>query len=161
MGVESFTPAHGRQKLSDGTIIYTGGGGSGVLRRLAPGVLLLSVHDAFAAPPTEGPMRDFEAELEQAGKLTLFLDLSNRKTISAGSREGWAGWVRKNQGRLSSHVLVKSKLVDMAISVIVMMAGGLSVKSYTDVIEFEAAIAKEVPGFEHLPSPPANLGAKR
>jgi hypothetical protein len=42
------------------------------------------------------------------------------------------------------------------ISVIAMMAGGIKLKSYSDVREFEAAIAREVPGFQRLPPlPPA------
>ena len=47
-------------------------------------------------------------------------------------------------------MLVRSRMMDMAISVLGMLIGG-GIKTYSDEASFEAAIAKPVPSFRKLP----------
>jgi len=143
-----------REVTPDGTVLYLGEAGCAVLQRLARGVLLITAVGDFETPSASETMKDFENELEVGGKLVLFINLLERKSVASSSRQSWSEWARKHRDRLRSHVLVRSKLVDMAISVIAMLAGGVSVKSYSNVADFEAAIAREVPGFRRLPPLP-------
>ena len=47
-------------------------------------------------------------------------------------------------------MLVRTRLMDMAISVLGMLIGG-GIKTYSDEAGFEAAIARAVPNFRQLP----------
>lgn len=144
-----------REVLGEGTIVYAGPGGRAVVQRLAPGVLLMTALGDFAVPLEDGLMRDFDREIEEHGSLVLCLNLLDRKAISAGSRKPWTDWATKNRGKIRVHVLMRSKLVGMAISVMAMLAGGIPVTTYSEVAEFEEAIARLVPGLRRLPPLPA------
>jgi hypothetical protein len=143
-----------RESLPDGTVIYGGGGGAAVMMRLAPGVVLLTAHGTFEVSTSEGPMKDFDEELSRHGKLVLCLDMSNRKSVAKSSRDDWIAWARRNRQKLHVLLLVQSKLVDMAISVMAMLAGGMPLQSFSDVRAFERAIAREIPGFQRIPAIP-------
>ncbi len=143
-----------RDVLPDGTVVYSTHEGMAFCHRLAAGVLLLSAVDDFRSPETGGPMVDFDREIRDHGSLSLFFDLRARKTVARTSRDNWAEWSKRNRDRLRLRLLVTSKLVDMAVSVMAMLAGGIPMKSFTDVAEFERAIAAEVPGFRRLPPLP-------
>ncbi len=47
-------------------------------------------------------------------------------------------------------MFVRSRMMDMAISVLGMLVGG-GIKAYSDLASFERAIAENVPGFRRLP----------
>jgi hypothetical protein len=148
-----------RETLKDGTVLYLGRSGCAVFQRLAKGVLLITPVGEFDTLSPEHTMREFENEMEAAGSLSLYINLLERKTAASTTRKAWSEWARKNRDRIRSHVLVRSKIVDMAISVIAMLAGGMPVRSYSNVAEFEASIAREVPGFRKLPPVPARARA--
>lgn len=144
-----------REILADGTVLQMGADGCTVLQRLASGVILFTAVGAFETTALDSPMKEFDRELEAAGSLTLFLNLTERRGVAHSSRQVWSDWGRRHRDRIRAHVLVRSKLVDMALSVMAMLAGGVRLKSYSDVRAFEAAIAQEVPGFRRLPDLPA------
>ena len=149
-----------RETFADGTILYTGEmDGFGTVQRLGPGVVLMTAAGDFQAPIEDGPMQDFERELSAHGSLVLYLNLMDRKRVENSSRKQWTDWASANRERLQAHLLMKSKLVGMAINVMAMLAGGLPLTTYADVASFERAIAKDVPGFRRLPQIPAKARA--
>lgn len=99
------------------------------------------------------------AELSRAipatGKLTPFVNLSEQTGQASVAREWWADWAKQNRSRLTTtHMLVRSKMMDMAISVLVMLIGSEMVRTHSNRSTFEAAIAERVRGFRALPSYP-------
>jgi len=49
-------------------------------------------------------------------------------------------------------MLVRSRIMDMARSVLGMVVGGGMIKAHSDVGQFEALISEQVPRFRHLPT---------
>jgi hypothetical protein len=143
------------RKVRDGTVLIWGTTGAGVvIHRLAPGVLHLVGIRNFDGPFEDGPMSDFDREIEAHGSLELFLDVRNVDRGSRKSREPWKEWAAKNVKRHRTHLLVRSSLLSMAISVIAMTSGTIT-ETYADEAAFLAELKRQVPGLRALPPVPA------
>ncbi len=126
---------------------------------LKPGVVLASAHgeviDAEDARVETALLLEFDRELERAGTFTLFADLRQSPRMPAASRERIAQWARLHQARLlPSHVLVRSKLIEMALSIITMLAGGGLFKIHTSPSAFLALVKQAAPQLQELPRVP-------
>ncbi len=148
-----------REIQFDRSILFTSPGGAALVSFLAPGVLLLTGAGGYQPTAAEGPMPDMDQEIARAGKLVLFLNMLDRERLSGGSREMWLPWLKRHHGKIETHVLVRSKLLDMAMTVMAIVGGGVTLKSYSSPDEFVKAIARVVPGFTRLPVVPAKSRA--
>jgi hypothetical protein len=143
------------RKVRDGTVLIWGPTGAAiVLHRLAPGVVYLVGIRSFDGPFEDGPMLDFNREIEAHGSVELFFDLRTVERGSRRSREPWKEWSTRNGKRHRSHLLVRSSLLHMAISVIAMAAGTVTT-SYVDEAAFLNELKKRVAGLRALPPIPA------
>jgi hypothetical protein len=103
----------------------------------------------------QGMIDELDRELERAGQLTVFADLRESPRMPAKSRDLIAKWVRRHQVRLNtSHVLVHSKLMEVAMSVVAMLVGGGMIKVYSKADVFLALVRKTAPKLNELPSVP-------
>jgi hypothetical protein len=126
---------------------------------LKPGFVLLTCHggavteeDALAEAAM---MAELDRELERAGTLSVFADLRDTSRMAAASRELAAKWMRRHQARINaSHVLVRSKIIEMAMSVVAMLVGGGMVKIYSNPDVFLALVRKVAPKMTELPRVP-------
>ena len=143
-----------RQVRDEIALVWGPTGAAVVIHRLAPGVIYLTGIRNFDGPFADGPMCDFDREIEAHGSLELFLDLRNVERGSRRSREPWKQWATKNGKRHRSHVLVRSSLLSMAISVIA-MASGTVTQSYADEAAFLRELQRKLPGLRALPAIPA------
>jgi len=88
-----------------------------------------------------------EAEIQRSGSVKIFVDLTALTRMAGESREKALVWGRKHPSAVQvTHLLVRSKLVEMAFSVIGMLVGG-RFKMYSDPDEFRAVLSAEAPGF--------------
>ena len=143
------------RKVRDGAVLVWGPTGAAiVIHRLAPGVVYLTGIRNFDGPFEDGPMCDFDREIAEHGSVDLFFDLRDVERGSRKSREPWKAWAATNGKRHRSHLLVRSSLLRMAISVIAMAAGTVT-QSYADEAAFLAELKRKVPGLRALPSVPA------
>lgn len=99
------------------------------------------------------------AELSSAvppgGKLSAFVNLSEQTGQASIAREWWANWAKQNRHQLTTtHMFIRSKMMDMAVSVLVMLIGSEMIRTHSSRTTFEAAIAERVPGFRALPTFP-------
>ena len=143
-----------RKVHGDGTVLIWGLTGAVVVSRLAPGVLYAIGLRNFDGPFEDGPMCDFDREIAQHGSLTLFLDVRGVERGSRKSRDPWKEWATKNRERVRSALLVQSRILHMAISVIAMVSGA-STQSFSDEAAFLAELTRTVPRLRALPSVPA------
>lgn len=143
-----------RKVHSDGTVLIWGLSGAIVVSRLAPGVLYVIGVRNFDGPTDDGPMCDFDRELAQQGSLSLFLDVRNVERGSRRSRDAWKEWSTRNRDRVTSTLLVQSRLLHMAISVIAMVSSA-STQSFHDESAFLAELTRKVPRIRTLPTVPA------
>ena len=142
------------RKLREGVVLIWGPSGAAVvLRRMAPGVIHLIGVRNFDGPFEDGPMCDFDRELEMHGSLELFMDVRNVERGSRKSREPWKEWASRNRGRHRSHVLVSSSILHMAISVIA-MASRTVTTAYADEAAFLRELKRHAPGVSALPTVP-------
>lgn len=143
-----------RKTGNDGTVLIWGLTGAIVVSRPAPGVLYLTGLRNFDGPFEDGPMRDFDREIAQHGSLTLFLDVRNVEQGSRKSRQAWKEWSTQNRDRVRSNLLVRSRILHMAVSVIAMVSGA-SAQSFNDEAAFLAELTRQVPKIRALPTVPA------
>jgi hypothetical protein len=122
-----------RRPQADGAVLFVGPNLRVRVAVLKAGVVLASAHGEVIGSHDmsveAAVLAELELELGRTGTLTLFADLRESPRLPAASREKLAQWARRHEGRLLHvHVLVQSKLIEMAMSLITMLVGG-------DVIE--------------------------
>ena len=142
------------RKVRDDVALIWGASGAVVVQRLGSGVLYIIGLRNFDGPFEDGPMCDFDREIAAHGSLELFMDVRNVERGSRKSREPWKEWAGRNSKRHRSHVLVRSSLLHMAISVIA-LASGTVTESYHQESAFLTELKRKVPGIQRLPSVPA------
>jgi hypothetical protein len=145
-----------RHVQPDGAVTFSGGHLNVRVVVLKPGVVLASargeVLDADDESAETALLEEFDRELERAGSLMLFADLRESPRMSAPSREKIAKWVRRHQARLlPSHILVRSKFIEMALSVIAMLVGGGLFKIHASPQIFLDLLKKVSPRLKELP----------
>lgn len=148
-----------RRPQADGAVLFVGPNLRVRVAVLKPGVVLASAHGEVIgsqdASVEAAVLGELDRELERAGTLTLFADLRQSARLPAISREKLAQWARGHQGRLlKSHVLVKSQLLEMAMSLVTMVVGGDVLETHTRPQAFLAMVKKVAPSLTELPSVP-------
>ena len=143
-----------RKVHSDGSVLIWGPNGAVYVVRLAPGLLYTLGIGNFDGPFEDGPMGDFDREMAAHGSLELFMDLRNVERGSRRSRDPWKDWATRNRTRMRSHLLVRSSILRMAISVIAMVSGATSL-SYDDDKAFLRELGRRVPSVRSLPTAPS------
>ena len=118
---------------------------------LARGVVLLTqVGNSDAV--TLASFEELTAEMRRAGSLTVFADARWTKRMSPEIRDAAVKWATEHRSSLrTTTVLVGSKLMDMALSVLAMLIGGGLVKAVSEPTEFERRIRVHAPNFAGLP----------
>src|SRR4051812_47420536 len=148
-----------RRVQPDGALLLYGSNLRIRLAVLKPGVVLASaqgeVVDAEDARVEAEVLLEFDRELERAGSLTVFADLRESPQMPAASRKRIAHWMRRHQTRLlPSHVLVRSKLIELALAMLAMLVGGGLFKIHTKPQAFLALVRKAAPKLSALPMVP-------
>jgi hypothetical protein len=138
--------------LADGSLCFRTRKFTQIVTRLAPGALLVSgigYNSGECAPLITA---ELTRVIATGAKLSPFVNLAEQTGQASAAREWWAEWVQQNRAQLgTAHILVRSRIMDMAISVLAMVVGGGMIKAHSNVAEFEAVIAAQVPGFRRLP----------
>jgi hypothetical protein len=139
--------------LQDGSPCFRSSKYTAILTLLGPKLLLITSigYDAGdSAPLMAAQISRFIAA---KGKLNVFANLTTQTGQASVAREWWAEWAKLHRAHLGlSHILVRNRVTDMAISVLAMLIGGGVIKSHASQASFEAAIAEQVPGFRSLPT---------
>jgi hypothetical protein len=148
-----------RRPQADGSVMLVGPHLRVRVAVLKPGVVLASAHGEVVGPHDVSVetalLAELELELERAGTLTLFADLRQSPRVPAASRDKLAQWARRHQGRLlPSHVLVQSKLLEMAMSLITMLVGSGVFEIHTRPQAFLAMVQSVAPNLSQLPGVP-------
>jgi hypothetical protein len=142
-----------RKVHGDGTVLIWGPSGAAFLTRPGPGVLYVIGQGNFDGPFEDGPMLDFDREIDAHGSLDLFLDMRTVERGSRKSRDTWKAGARRNRARHESYVLVRSSVLHMAISVIAMVSGTVT-QSFSDEGAFQLELARKAPRTRELPTLP-------
>jgi hypothetical protein len=134
-------------------VLIWGPSGAVFITRPARGVLYVIGQGNFDGPFEDGPMIDFDREIDAHGSLDLFLDMRRVDRGSRKSRDTWKAWASRNRTRHKSYVLVRSTVLHMAISVIAMVSGTVT-QSFSDERVYLAELARKAPRTPALPELP-------
>jgi hypothetical protein len=132
------------QALPDGSTQWTAGSFVAVFRQLAPGVIYVASAgnvDLFVAAMG----RSLDEEIARTGRIRIFANLLEATRISGEARDAWAAWSKTAKSQKSCLCLVRSKLVDMGVSLIGYVSGS-DLKSTSDIGAFENAMRLAAPG---------------
>src|SRR5690348_9066369 len=101
---------------------------------------------------TRAAFPEFEQEILQAGPLTVFADVRGIRRMSSEVRDFSLSWGRRHRDDIrNATILVGSKIVDMAMSILAMLLGGGLIKVVSDPAAFLELIRKVDPQFAALP----------
>lgn len=141
-----------RTTLADGSIELGAPDARLRLTRLRPGIVLL-VQLGNDDDMTRALLGEFEEEIKRAGSLTVFADVRHIRRMSPEVRDYTLSWGRRNRSEVElATILVGSKLVGMAMSILAMLLGGGLIKIVSDVRTFEELVRRKVPEFGGLPA---------
>lgn len=125
--------------------------GTMIVSRLGPGFALITVKGYDDGELLERLYQILDQEIDAAGGGATFIDSRLQTGTSPDARDASARWAKKKGDKLrSSNLLFKSKVFELVVAVANLAVGG-NTKAFSDVDAFEQAIAREVPGFTHLP----------
>jgi hypothetical protein len=100
-----------------------------------------------------------EAQIKRFGRVVFMVD-GYDSTVSTEFREEIAAWFRDHREVAVARILIRSKLLDMAISVANLVAGKHVLIPYSDVGEWESAGRRECPHFARLVASPRTIGGE-
>ena len=150
-----------RRIRADGSVELIAPGARALITRLAPGVLLL-LQNGQNDEVTLSLFGELTAEIRQAGSLTVFADARTTKRLAPEVRDKALAWAKEHRPHLrTTTVLVASKLMDMALSVLAMLIGGGLIKIVSTLPDFENRIRAHAPNFQRLPElePPPTIAS--
>lgn len=147
----------GTRVLADGSILRVCGQirlhmtefGNGVVRHTCAGRLPAE----FCSSVT----RHGDEQIAEFGRVIFMVDLAVgglSHSVATGFRDGIAQWFRARRDVAVAHILIRSKLLDMAISVTNLVTGSPALRPYTNALQWEAVGRCEAAGFTRLKSFP-------
>jgi hypothetical protein len=150
--VQAPTPRHVQR---DGSVAFAGPNLRVRLAVLKPGFVLITVvgeaSGAEDAAVEQAVLREMDLEIEQSGMLTIFCDLRELSRMGPASREKFGRWGKRHQKRINaSHVLIRSKLIEVATTLINALAGGV-LRTYSSPRTFLAQLHTVAPKVTKLP----------
>ncbi len=138
--------------IHDDCVMRTHDVGEGVLLSTCRGVQI----EAFA------PLiiADGSKQLEAHRRCVFMVDATQSSRMTTEFRERMTSWFKSNKGRVRVHMLMKSKLLEMALNVANLFIGMDAARAYSTATEWEAAGRSESTGFRRLPLDLPDLGPR-
>ena len=137
-----------REHLSDGGWLLTRRQAQVYFNVPKPGIVVIAASGSGDTVVDEAIFEMLEDEIKRASPLKIFADLTKLTRVAGQAREKASAWAKgRSQHVAATHLLVRSKLVEMAFSVIGMLVGG-HFKFYSNEVEFYSVLRAEVPGLK-------------
>jgi hypothetical protein len=141
-----------RASISDGIVRIAGPGHVALVTRLKPGWLLVTERGTQTTATRVALIREVEAEMSVAAPVTIYVDIRNANRMDAEGRDAWGAFGKRRRNDVRKVVvLVRSKLLEMAFSVMGMFVGGGVIRVVASEDELLAEIRRDVPSFKTLP----------
>jgi hypothetical protein len=144
-----------RTVLGGGVVKIAGGGHVALITRLASGCLLVTESGTQTAETRRAMIREIEAEIAATSPVpvTVFVDVRAGTRMDAAGRDEWSNFGKRREGPIDRVVvLVRSKLLEMAFSLISMFVGGGVIRVVAGEDALLAEIRRRVPTFRALPT---------
>ena len=135
--------------LADGTTFVESGRGAVTLGRLGSGVVLFQCRGVLSGKFYSPMVGVAQRELDAHGKLAMFVDGWDLKSVDTDFREPWTEWFKQHRERFAMRLLVRTKLMEMAASLANLLTGIAVIKTYSNVPAWEAACTADFPAFRN------------
>jgi hypothetical protein len=133
-----------KETLPDGSTQWKLENGATVtLRKLAPGVMYFAAAGSITHFIDEAA-KALDAEIAKEGRITVFANLFETSRMASDVRDAWAAWSKKSQAHTLPFCLVRSKIMEMAMSLISMFSGA-NLKVFSDPQPFVNAMKNAAP----------------
>ncbi|MFO0556892.1 MAG: hypothetical protein U0269_02620 [Polyangiales bacterium] len=101
----------------------------------------------ISADMAEPLLGAYDKLIERGGRAVVFFDGWDVTGADAQLVETAGSWVLKQRATIVTHALVRSKLLELSVSMINLVSRRASVELYTDRDKFHAAARRDWPGF--------------
>jgi hypothetical protein len=137
-----------REQLADGGWLLTQAAAQVYFIVPKPAVIVIAASGPGDTALDEAVLDMLEREIRRSGPLTIFADVSQQTRMAPETREKASAWAKEHRKHVhATHILVRSKLVEMAFSVLGMLVNG-RFKIYSKTHEYHAALQADVPTFK-------------
>jgi hypothetical protein len=141
--------------LADGTTFVESARGAVTLSRLAPGVVLFQCRGILSGKFYWPMVAVAKREVDAHGKLAMFVDGWDLKSVDTDFREPWTAWFKEHRDRFGMRLLVRTKLMEMAASLANLLTGIAVIKTYSNLGAWNAACTADFPAFRNGRREPA------
>jgi len=135
------------QELRDDSVLYIDAQGAMQSHRFGAGVVLHVRRGIMHAEFAKYVMQDGERALAEARRFVLMVDAYDVKMHTTEFREVMTDWFSARPEAFV-HMLIRSKLLEMALNVSNLALGGPRAKAYYDAALWESIGRREAPRFE-------------
>jgi hypothetical protein len=139
-----------REKMKDGSVLLRAGNSMCQMIDLGKGVSLHTCRGIVLAAFASHVVADGTRQLEAHERWVVMVDMLDSKSFETGFRETLNNWLKEHPGA-TAHLLIKSKLLEMAVSLANFFTGRGAAKAYTRVEEWIGAGKREVINFRRRP----------
>lgn len=139
-----------RSSSRDGGYLLRDGSCVARLAVLSDEVLLLTMAGRGSVEVDNRVMAQIGSMLEVSHRVRLYCDMRGVTRMAPGSKDNAIAWGKKTGGRVQTHILLNSKIVEMGLSVMSMLTGN-PIKMFSDETQFSMCLHGE--GFGIVPLP--------
>lgn len=138
--------------MPDGSVLHTHAKGAVQLHDLGEGVALHACLGVTVAEFAPLVIAEGDRLLREHGRIAFFVDGYDAKMMSTGFREQITAWVAERGDAVAcAHVLIRSKLWEMGLSIAKLVMRDTPMHVHSDVGEWEAAGRRQAAGFTRRP----------
>ena len=147
------------KNLPDGSRLYHDAHGLMQVHDFGGGVSLHVRRGIMTADFATHVIEDGERQMNRFRRFVLMVDGTETRMHTTEFREVMTNWFRTRETAVV-HMLIRSKLLDMALTVANLTMGSPRAKAYTEASEWEAVGCREAAAFVRRPlSVPVDAGA--
>jgi hypothetical protein len=138
------------KSLPDGSVLYTDAQGAMQVHDFGGGVSLHVRRGIMTGDFAGYVIDDGERQLKKFGRFVLMVDGVETKMHTTEFRETMTTWFRDRDTAVV-HMLIRSKMLDMALTVANLAMGSTRAMAYIDVDVWEAVGRREARSFKRRP----------
>jgi hypothetical protein len=138
------------KRLPDGSVVYVDPQGIMQVHDFGGGVSLHVRRGIMTGDFAPYVIQDGERQIQKYGRFVLMVDGVEAKMHTTEFREAMTTWFRDHETG-TVHMLIRSKMLDMALTVANLALGSARAKAYVEVDVWEAVGRREARTFKRMP----------
>jgi hypothetical protein len=115
---------------------------------LGKGVVLSTVRGLQSDELAPLILEEAEAQLRRFNRVVFFVDARESRQMTTAFREQMTAWFAAHKEVATVHMLLHSKLLEMALNLANLATGTATARAYANLASWEAAGQKEILGFK-------------